>query len=216
MQPRLYRALLKQELSASASLPCAGKISYSTFAERLGFGWMQQSALRQTGCGMRCRLAMYCIKRGRKMEAAPQKSKGKLTQTQSALLRSSPTTTTTTRKTRRISAQSPGRAGWADGEGDFNQTPAVACVGFLAACSIVLYVSYFFDEIPTSENVLLVLIFIAVALHLVSKNKRLINRSVSGLKLSWEENLKRLGLSQSQKGSKPVQLFIGETWKREK
>ncbi|MED6141039.1 hypothetical protein PIB30_099422, partial [Stylosanthes scabra] len=99
-----------------------------------------------------------------------RKNKGKLTQTQSALLRSSPTTTTT-RKTRRIRAQSPGRVGWANSEGDFNQTPAVACVGFLAACSIVLYGSYIFDEIPTSENVLLAIIFIAVALHLVSKNK---------------------------------------------
>ncbi|MED6212280.1 hypothetical protein PIB30_081766 [Stylosanthes scabra] len=171
------------------------------------------------------------------MESAPQKSQGKLTRTQSSLLRSSPTIRSSIQslsfvneedlllqehhhdedeKKKSIKPRSSCGPGRARGRVS-TQAMAVACVGFLAACSVFLYVFYFFFcEIPTSENVLVALIFIAVALYLVSKNKRLINRSVSGLKQSWEENLRRLGLSKSQEGSKPVQWFIGETGKGEK
>ncbi|TQD77718.1 hypothetical protein C1H46_036742 [Malus baccata] len=42
------------------------------------------------------------------------------------------------------------------------------------------------EEIPTFENLLLALVFVAFTLFLANKNKGLINRSVSVLKHSWE------------------------------
>ncbi|KAL4301238.1 uncharacterized protein LOC107606078 [Arachis ipaensis] len=174
------------------------------------------------------------------METAPQKSQAKLTRTQSSLLRSSPTIRSSIQSLSSVNEEDlllqehhhddddedekkkstkPRAGGPGLGRRRLStQALAVASVGFLAACSVFLYVFYFFFyEIPTSENVLGALIFIAVALYLVSKNKRLINRSFSGLKQSWEESVKRLGLSKSPEGcSKPVQWFIGETGKRGK
>ncbi|KAM3683168.1 hypothetical protein ACJW30_12G124600 [Castanea mollissima] len=74
-----------------------------------------------------------------------------------------------------------------------------------------LFYYYFFylrnEEIPTSENLLLALIFIAVTLFFASKHKGLIHQIVIVLKHSWDENAKRLGFSRT--GSKPVQWFIG-------
>ncbi|XP_027338948.1 phosphatidylinositol 4-phosphate 5-kinase 5-like [Abrus precatorius] len=87
---------------------------------------------------------------------------------------------------------------------------AVASLGFLCASSFSIYLIYFFYlEVPTSENVLLALIFIAVALYFASKNKGLIHRSLSVVKHSWEEHVKRLGFSKAQ--AKPVQWFIGDS-----
>lgn len=85
---------------------------------------------------------------------------------------------------------------------------AVASLIFLGACSLFFYFSCLgSDEIPTSENVLLALIFIAVTLYFASKNKGLINHAVSLLKHTWDGNMKRLGFSKTQ--TKPVQWFIG-------
>ncbi|CAL0319391.1 unnamed protein product [Lupinus luteus] len=93
----------------------------------------------------------------------------------------------------------------------FVTTPvlAVASFGFFSVCSLFLYLFYFFFyAVPTSENVLLALIFIAVALYFASKNKGLINRTLSSLKHSWEESLKKTGFSKTH--SKPVQWVIGD------
>ncbi|XP_017428949.1 uncharacterized protein LOC108337023 [Vigna angularis] len=68
-------------------------------------------------------------------------------------------------------------------------------VFFLGACSLLFY--FFYLEVSSSENVLLALIFVAVALYFVSKNKGLIQRSFSAAKHSWEENVKRLGFSKA-------------------
>ncbi|XP_014498815.1 MORN repeat-containing protein 1 [Vigna radiata var. radiata] len=80
-------------------------------------------------------------------------------------------------------------------------------VFFLGACSLLFY--FFYLEVSSSENVLLALIFVAVALYFVSKNKGLIQRSFSAAKHSWEENVKRLGFSKAV-AARPVQWFIGE------
>ncbi|KAI5435999.1 uncharacterized protein LOC127118904 [Lathyrus oleraceus] len=95
---------------------------------------------------------------------------------------------------------------------------AAPILGFFSGCSLFFYVFYFFyigSVGPTSENVLLILIFVAVALYLVNRNKRVIHRSVSVLKHSWDGNLKRLGFS-SKGSEKPVQWFIGETGSADK
>ncbi|KAF7843618.1 MORN repeat-containing protein 1-like [Senna tora] len=72
------------------------------------------------------------------------------------------------------------------------------------------------SEVPTSENLLLALIFIVVALYFVSKNKGLINQSLSVPKHAWDENVRRLGFSKPN--SKHVHWFIGDSLppKREK
>jgi hypothetical protein len=90
---------------------------------------------------------------------------------------------------------------------------AVPILGFFSGCSFFFYVFYFSyigSVGPTSENVLLILIFVAIALYLLNRNKRVIHRSISVLKHSWDGNLKRLGFC-SQGSAKPVQWFIGET-----
>ena len=160
---------------------------------------------------------------------APQKSQAKLTRTQSSLLRSSPTIRSSIHSLSSVNEEDLIliKDQEQDEDDDKNNKKksnrprpsprpvlAVASLGFFAACSLFLYLFYFFFyEIPTSENVLLALIFIAVALYFASKNKGLINGSLSGLKHSWDENVKRLGFSKTQQGSKPVLWFIGDTGK---
>ncbi|TKY74293.1 Phosphatidylinositol 4-phosphate 5-kinase 2 [Spatholobus suberectus] len=85
-------------------------------------------------------------------------------------------------------------------------TLAVFCLG---AGSLFFY--FFYLEVSSSENVLLALIFVAVALYLVSRNKALIHHSYSLLKHSWEENVRRLGFSKTAAAARPVQWFIGES-----
>ncbi|CAI8597426.1 unnamed protein product [Vicia faba] len=85
---------------------------------------------------------------------------------------------------------------------------AVVSFGFLGVCSFFFYFSFLGrDEVPTSENLLLALIFIAVALYFASRNKGLINHGVSVVKQWYDGNVKRFGLTKTE--SKPVQWFIG-------
>ncbi|KAK7311562.1 hypothetical protein RJT34_09793 [Clitoria ternatea] len=167
-----------------------------------------------------------------------QKSQSKLTRTQSSLLSSSPTIRSSihslssinkeehildvddkkTKKTKKSSSSysTPRTGSMRTGSVSARVTTpvlAVASLGFLFACLFSFYFIYFFylgsNEVPTSENVLLALIFIAVALYLASKNKGLIQQLVLVLRHWWEENVKRVGFSKAQ--SKPVQWFIGES-----
>lgn len=82
---------------------------------------------------------------------------------------------------------------------------AMASISFFTLISLFLLI-YFLnlkrEEIPTSENLLLALIFIAITLFLANKNKKL-------LKQITQETTKRLNFS-SRHQSKPVQWFIGE------
>ncbi|KAK2442235.1 histone H3 K4-specific methyltransferase SET7/9 family protein [Trifolium repens] len=158
-----------------------------------------------------------------------KKSQSKLTRTQSSLLNltSSPTLRSSFQSLTSIND-------YYDEEDDKNNkkkikkpqnrtgstritTPVIAVIsfGFLGACSFFFYFSFLgSDEVPTSENLLLALIFIAVALYFASKNKRLINHGISVFKQWWEINVKRVGfgfgLSKSSE-SKPVQWFIGDS-----
>ncbi|KAF7816881.1 MORN repeat-containing protein 1-like [Senna tora] len=161
------------------------------------------------------------------MEA--QKSQAKLTRTHSSLLRSSPTnrssihSLSSVNEDDAISVQDeeelkkvkPHMPASVPRTGSTRHTApviAVASLGFFFFCisSFSFYLFYFFYlESSTSENLLLALIFIAVGLYFASKNKWVINRSLSILRHSWDENLKRLGFSKTN--SKPVLWSIGES-----
>lgn len=82
---------------------------------------------------------------------------------------------------------------------------AMASLSFFTLISLFLLV-YFLnlkrEEIPTSENLLLALIFIAITLFLANKNKRL-------LKQLTQQTTKRLNFS-CRNQPKPIQWFIGE------
>ncbi|XP_061341946.1 uncharacterized protein LOC133288245 [Gastrolobium bilobum] len=163
------------------------------------------------------------------MEAPKKKSQTKLTRTQSSLLRcSSPTTRSSVHSLSSVNEDDfhdeeegeknryKKRKNKTNKPGSTRFVAAAPVLGFFSACSLFFYLVYFFYlgtqavALSTTENVLLVLIFVAVALYLVNRNKVLIQRSVSVLKHSWDGNLKRLGFS-SKGSAKPVQWFIGET-----
>ncbi|KAK4276754.1 hypothetical protein QN277_014866 [Acacia crassicarpa] len=160
-----------------------------------------------------------------------QKSQTKLTRTNSSLLRSSPTIRSsihslssvneedailTSQDEEEVKVKKPRKSGSTPRTVSTRITTpvlAVASLGFFCLCSLFFYLFYFFylgsEEIPTSENLLLALIFIAVALYFASKNKSLIHRGLSILKHSWDENVRRFGFSKSN--SKPVHWFIGDS-----
>ncbi|XP_027332250.1 phosphatidylinositol 4-phosphate 5-kinase 2-like [Abrus precatorius] len=156
------------------------------------------------------------------MEAPKKKtSQTKLTRTQSSLLRcSSPTTRSSVhslssvnedffseeeesqKKRKKPKPIKPGSIRFVTGP----------VLGFFTAGSVFSYFFFFYlgtRTSPSSENVLVVLVFLAVALYFVNRNKGLIQRTVSVLKHSWDGNLKRLGFS-SKGSEKPVQWFIGD------
>ncbi|CAA2983298.1 radial spoke head 10 homolog B-like [Olea europaea subsp. europaea] len=152
------------------------------------------------------------------------KSQAKLTRTQSSLLRSSPTIRssihsfssvceiTPDREIEDLEEQKPhGKPSW----------PLVrpcsrsGLAPFVAVLLLSVYTIFAFfnrDDIPTSENLLLVLIFVAVFLFFASKNMALIHQNFNIFKQSCDEYAKRVGLScfTSKHHSKPVQWFIGE------
>lgn len=81
--------------------------------------------------------------------------------------------------------------------------------GFL--CSLLLCFYFIGTRVTavSSENLLVVLAFLAVVLYFLNRNKLLIQRTVSVLKHAIDGNLKRLGFS-SRGSEKPVQWFIGD------
>jgi hypothetical protein len=160
-----------------------------------------------------------------------QKSQAKLTRTQSSLLRSSPTIRSSIHSLSSVNEEDaitphqqdseeeklvkkPRKSGSTPRTGSTRFTSpvlamAMLCVFTLFSLLFFLYLLYLRnEETPTSENLLLALIFIAVALLLASKHKGLIHQTLLVLKHSWDESAKRLGLSRTN--SKPVQWFIGE------
>ncbi|KAI4337791.1 hypothetical protein L6164_016166 [Bauhinia variegata] len=158
-----------------------------------------------------------------------QKSQAKLTRNHSSLLRSSPTIRSSIHSLSSVNEEDvitihdeeekkvkPHKSASTlrTGSNRFaNSIIAIASLGFFSICSLFFYLFYFFyigsEEIPTSENLLLALIFIAVTLYFASKNKGLIHHSLSIIKNSWDENVKRLSFSKTN--SKPVQWFIGDS-----
>ncbi|THG07176.1 hypothetical protein TEA_003698 [Camellia sinensis var. sinensis] len=146
------------------------------------------------------------------------KSQAKLTRTQSSLLRSSPTIRSsihslssvneiTSEQEEDIEEQKPHKPGSA---------PVRRCyrrfVPVLAILSITLYTLYLYfgnDDVPTSENLLLALIFLAVLLFFAGKNKGLVHQTLAFLRKILDEYKKKLGFSKNN--PKPVQWFIGES-----
>ncbi|CAN6873800.1 hypothetical protein Bca4012_077336 [Brassica carinata] len=75
-------------------------------------------------------------------------------------------------------------------------------LSFLSLSSFFFFVVFSqTDELLTSENLLLALIFVAVALFLASKNKTLLNQTVLAIAKGFK----------SKNRSKPVQWYIGDT-----
>ncbi|KAL1207630.1 Phosphatidylinositol 4-phosphate 5-kinase 1 [Cardamine amara subsp. amara] len=89
-------------------------------------------------------------------------------------------------------------------------------LSFLSLSSFFFFVVFSqTDEILTSENLLLALIFVAVALFFASKNIALLNQTVLAIKQICDETTKNLGF-QSRNKPKPVQWYIGDDSKPEK
>ncbi|KAJ8773337.1 hypothetical protein K2173_028514 [Erythroxylum novogranatense] len=165
-----------------------------------------------------------------------QKSQAKLTRTNSSLLRSSPTVRSSIQSLSSVADEDlvKQQQQQQDLEGQLREerrkpnrcgstprrTGSTRFVPVLTMFSITLFslfsVFFFFffylrrEQIPTSENLLLALIFIAVTLFFASKNKTLINQNFTVVKQLWDENATRLGLCTWRTNSKPVLWFIGD------
>ncbi|KAJ6307022.1 hypothetical protein OIU78_022173 [Salix suchowensis] len=170
---------------------------------------------------------------------AQKSSQTKLTRTQSSLLRSSPTIRSSIHSLTSVAEEDviktqqqqqhqqlgedleeqkkvkPHRSGSTPrSTGSTRFTPVLTLVSLIFVTLFSLSFFFFFylrrEEIPTSENLLLALIFIAITLFFASKNKKLINQNLIVFKQLWEESTKRLNFSISRTKSKQVQWFIGD------
>ncbi|XP_027090031.1 uncharacterized protein [Coffea arabica] len=160
-----------------------------------------------------------------------QKSQAKLTRTNSSLLRSSPTIRSSIHSLSSVSEITPDHDEEAAGyhyqdleeqkphskPGSTTSSSRVVSgsarlAPVLVLCLISMYTLFVFfnrDEIASSENLLLALIFVAVLLFFAQRNKGLIHQSISVLKHLFDEYGKKIGWS-SKNQSKSVQWFIGE------
>ncbi|XP_057974759.1 uncharacterized protein LOC131162370 isoform X1 [Malania oleifera] len=148
-----------------------------------------------------------------------QKSQSKLTRTQSSLLRSSPTVRSSIHSLSSVAEDDLVTAREEDEEQDkkphrrprSTRFSPVFAMATLILCTIFFF--FFFhlrrEEIPTSENILLALIFIAVALFFAGKNKGFIHQSLAIFKQFCNDHTKKIGFSKTN--SKSVQWFIGES-----
>uniref|UniRef100_A0A5B6ZII9 Putative phosphatidylinositol 4-phosphate 5-kinase 5 n=1 Tax=Davidia involucrata TaxID=16924 RepID=A0A5B6ZII9_DAVIN len=151
-----------------------------------------------------------------------QKNQAKLTRTQSSLLRSSPTIRSSihslssvneiTPEQEDIEEQKPHKPG-----SKASSAGSARFIPILAITSLAFYTLFVFfnrEDTPTSENLLLALIFIAVVLFFAGKNKGLVHQTFKSFKQLWDEYNKKLGFSRNN--SKPVQWFIGESTEAKK
>ncbi|WCJ44617.1 Histone H3 K4-specific methyltransferase SET7/9 family protein [Euphorbia peplus] len=169
------------------------------------------------------------------MDVTSQKSQPKLTRNQSSLLRSVPTVRSSIHSLTSVSEaeleekenqqlqeveekRKPHRSGSTPrrpGTGAPRFSPVITMVSLAFFTLFSLFFFFFFylrrEEIPTSENLLLALIFIAITLFFASKNKTLITQNLTLVKQLWDENTRNLCLCSSRTKSKPVQWFIGES-----
>ncbi|KAL6522199.1 hypothetical protein OROMI_032076 [Orobanche minor] len=152
------------------------------------------------------------------------KIQAKLSRTHSSLLRSSPTVGSPFESLSSVREFAPDQETEDLEEQKPHNRPCTPRVRasasrFALALSVLLLSVYTFfllliwDDISTSEDLLLSLIFVAGLLFFVSKNKVLIIRTLGFCKNFVDEHGKRLGLSRftSNTHSKPVQWFIGES-----
>lgn len=143
----------------------------------------------------------------------------KLTRTQSSLLRSSPTIRSSIHSLSSVTEEdviaaqnddveaqkktkNPVRTG-PIGKSSVRTTRHLLSAAFLSLLFFLLFFHVRRDEISTSENLLLALIFVAVALFLANKNKTLISHGIAAARNS-------IASRAVAAGSKPVQWFIGE------
>ncbi|PON59837.1 MORN motif [Parasponia andersonii] len=167
-------------------------------------------------------------------------SQAKLTRTQSSLLRSSPTIRSSIHSLSSVAEEdlvaveddeeeenkkkpkckNPVRSGSTPRTGRPGRlTQQFVAMAALSLLTLLFFLFFFFvfylrrgEEVSTSENLLLALIFVAVTLFLASKNKGLIHHSFSIIKHSWDENAKRFGFSKNNAATAaPVQWFIGDS-----
>lgn len=147
-----------------------------------------------------------------------QKSQSKLARTKSSLLRSSPTIRSSIQSFSSVSEitpeqeddieeQKPHKPGSTPVRPGSSRILPVLALTFLSFYTLFVY--FRGDNIPTSENLLLALIFIAVALFFAGKNPGFFRQSFRLLKQLGHEYANKLGWS-SKINSKPVQWFIGE------
>ncbi|XP_057503198.1 uncharacterized protein LOC130786816 [Actinidia eriantha] len=139
-----------------------------------------------------------------------QMSQPKLARTQSSLFRSSPTVKSSIHSLISVSEitadqedreeQKPHKPGSRTVRRGSRRFAPVLAILSLSLYTLFLYLGR--DDIPTSENLLLALIFVAVALFFAGKNKGLIHQIFQIFK-------QKLGFSKNNQ--KPVRWFIGES-----
>ncbi|KAM7514877.1 hypothetical protein LguiA_004460 [Lonicera macranthoides] len=145
-----------------------------------------------------------------------QKSTAKLTRTNSSLLRSSPTIRSSIHslssmneiepEQEDIEEQKPHKPGSTPVQSGWNRV--LRFRGFALFSLYTLFVYFNRDEIYSSENLLLGLIFVAIALFYGAKNHNSIHKSYTNFKNLCNEYANFLGFCKSN--TKPVQWFIGE------
>lgn len=153
-----------------------------------------------------------------------QKSQAKLTRTHSSLLRSSPTIRSSIHSFSSINEfgvdqepdieeQKPHKSGSTPiCRGSFFSPFRSAPTRMAPVLVVLVYTLFVFfsrDNIPTSESLLLALIFVAVLLFFAGKKRESIHQRYNVFRNLLDEYGKRLGFHRNH--SKPVQWFIGET-----
>lgn len=166
-------------------------------------------------------------------------TQAKLTRTQSSLLRASPTIRSSIRSLSNIAEMNssssavsiavdgeedrkPHRPGKPNSSAAVNHSPSPPLRWFRLLAAATATATAFLSlvylksdvEISTSENLLLALILVAVALFFAGKNKHLIDRSIFILKQIYYDNTKKLRFSRNRARSS-VEWYIG-CEKREK
>lgn len=161
-----------------------------------------------------------------------QKSQLKLTRTQSSLLRSSPNFRSSFHSLSSVTEGELIGAHQEDGDDEEKQRPkkprrsgssprtgsnrfvnrVLPMALLLCFTFFSLLFAFFFlrkDGLLPSENLLLALIFVAITLVFVSKNKGLILQILSFIRHSWHENANRIYFSRTDSSS--IQWYIGDS-----
>ncbi|XP_073126556.1 uncharacterized protein [Henckelia pumila] len=154
-----------------------------------------------------------------------QMSLANLTRTNSSLLRSSPTVRSSIQSlssvneiisdqeedTVDLEEQKPHKRSGAMVRSGFPRSGPVLSILLLSVCT--LFAFFHRGDVPTSENLLFALIFVAVLLFFVSRNRALVNKKLNFCKQLCDECAQRYGFScfSFKNQAKPVQWFIGDS-----
>lgn len=145
-----------------------------------------------------------------------QKSTAKLTRTQSSLLRSSPTIRSSIHSLSSVNEEDeeeeekPHKKESRIRKSGTNRFAPLFALTSLTFCTLFFFFFYLKrEEIPTSENLLLALVIIAIALYFAGKKKGLMYQTLKLLKQLCDVKNKKLGFSETN--SKSVQWYIGDS-----